>query len=69
MRGRALVIVAALCLVAGCTRQSRPRETATDLAIGRRWMSDTVEYRRLCFVPADSAVDMRRACVLRDQSP
>jgi hypothetical protein len=67
MLGRAIAVLTALCLALGCTTPPRPDATGADLRLGSRWLRDSVEYRRFCFVPADSAVDVRRPCVLRDQ--
>ena len=69
MTSRTVILCSALWAIAGCTRPPAPRaaSVARSQATGR--LTDSVEYRRLCVVPPDSAVDVQRPCELRDQSP
>jgi len=69
MTRHAIVAAVALSIAAGCTGPRPTRQRGADLRAPSGRLSDTVEYRRLCVVAVDSAVDVRKPCVLRDQSP
>ena len=69
MTRRVIVVAAALGVAAGCTSPQPTHQRSADLRAPSGRLSDTVEYRRLCVVAVDSAVDVRKPCVLRDQSP
>jgi hypothetical protein len=69
MTGRAIVVISALWAVTGCTSAPAARPTAVARSGTTSRLTDSSEFRRLCVVAPDSAVDTRRPCVLRDQSP
>jgi len=69
MTRRAILVAIGLCLAAGCSGPRPTHQRATDLPVASGPLSDTAEYRRLCVVLVDSAVDARKPCVLRNQSP
>ena len=68
MSGRT-IIVSAVWFIVGCQSPSPARSAAIARPVAAGRLTDSVEYRRLCVVSSDSAVDVRRPCVLRDQSP